>query len=60
MKCPKCNGTGVIKVEKTFSMTRKEMVEEKCDFCEGTGFVYDDSEVIKRLDKIIELLEIRK
>ena len=52
--CPQCEGKG--KIEKPVSMTRTELVV--CDMCEGTGHLEDayEDEVIKRLDRIIELL----
>ena len=53
MKCPDCNGTG--KIEKPISMS--SMGEVRCDTCEGTGQLEDvDEEIIKRLDRLIELV----
>jgi len=53
--CPKCEGTG--KTEKPISLDR--MGEVDCEMCEGTGQVEEDlnEEIVKRLDRIIELLE---
>ena len=57
IKCPKCLGTGTIPVEKPVSMTRVESVQEKCDLCDGVGWVEQDlmPEVLARLDKLVEL-----
>lgn len=55
VQCPKCQGTG--KVPKP--VAHGIMGEADCETCEGTGFIYPetDPEVIRRLDRIIGLLE---
>jgi len=54
MICPKCKGTG--KIPKPLNM--REMGEADCEVCEGTGVLLDDNtEIVKRLDRIIKLLE---
>jgi hypothetical protein len=59
MQCPKCLGTGKIKIEKPSSLTLMGFEEKGCDLCGGTGWLEWDlmPQVIERLDKIIELLK---
>lgn len=58
-KCPKCNGTGKISIEKPVTSTEMGMVEEECDLCGGTGYLLEDlmPQVLARLDRIIGILE---
>lgn len=37
--CPRCNGSGVIRV-KEWSWRGQELAEHKCPDCEGTGEIY--------------------
>lgn len=55
MKCPNCDGTG--RLEEPVAQGLMGLVD--CEVCEGTGSLPDDlnDEIIKRLDRIIELLE---
>jgi len=58
-RCPKCEGTGLMKSRQPVSMTEMGEKEEECDLCEGVGWVEKDLTplIIKRLNKIIKLLE---
>lgn len=53
--CPDCQGAG--KIEKPLS--HSEIGFAKCETCEGKGFLSGEfeSELLKKLDKIIELLD---
>jgi len=58
-RCPKCKGTGLMKIRQPVSMTEMGEKEEECNLCEGVGWIERDimPQVIKRLDRIIKLLE---
>jgi RecJ-like exonuclease len=58
MDCKKCGGTGRISVLNP--VTKQPMGDKPCDLCEGTGFIPEnvtDPEVLRRLDRIIELMQ---
>jgi hypothetical protein len=47
-ECPNCNGTGeqIYKVPSPTNIAEDIEKKEKCDFCEGSGFIYDAGKAI--------------
>ena len=59
LECPQCHGAKTVPVEKPVSMTEMGIVQEKCELCDGLGWIEQDlmPQVLERLDQIVEILK---